>query len=247
MTSLSNVLTIARRELSGYFATPVGYVLLVAFAATAGALPFYAGDFLTRGQADLSSFFMFHPWLFLALAPAIGMRLWAEERRSGTIELLMSLPINAGEAVVGKFIAAWGVAGLALAATIPIWIAVDYLGSPDNGVIFANYVASLLLSGALLALSACASALTRNQIVAFIVGIALCGLMMIGSLDAAGAAIRAIAPTALAEFVASMSLLGHVSTIAAGVVDLRDVFYLLSFICLCLFVNTQIIELRRGR
>ena len=170
---MRNVLTIFRRELAGYFATPLAYVFIVIFLVMAGVLTFFVGNFFERGQADLQSFFTFHPWLYVVLIPALSMRLWAEERRSGTIELFLTLPIRMTEAVVGKFLAAWCFAGIALVLTFPFWITVNFLGHPDNGVILASYIASWLMAGAFLAVGACVSAMTKNQVIAFVVTAAL--------------------------------------------------------------------------
>src|SRR5258708_18870889 len=170
---MTRTVAIFRRELSGYFATPLAYVFIVIFLALAGVLTFFVGNFFERGQADLQSFFPFHPWLYLVLIPALSMRLWAEERKSGTIELFLTLPIRLGEAVIGKFLAAWCFAGIALALTFPFWLTVDFLGEPDNGVILASYFASWLMAGAVLAIGAAVSAATKNPIHALILTTAL--------------------------------------------------------------------------
>src|SRR3974377_613728 len=171
--AMRNILTIFRRELASYFATPLAYVFIVIFLLMAGALAFFLGNFFERGQADLQPFFTFHPWLYVVLIPALSMRLWAEERRSGTIELFLTLPIRMTEAVAGKFLAAWCFAGIALILTFPFWITVNFLGHPDNGVILASYISSWLIAGALLAVGACVSATTKNQVIAFVVTAAL--------------------------------------------------------------------------
>ena len=176
---MRNVGLILRRELASYFATPLAYVFILIFLVLANAFTFYLGDFYQRGQADLKPFFAFHPWLYLFLIPALSMRLWAEERKSGTIELLMTLPVRTWEAVLGKYLAAWLFTGVALALTFPIWITVNYLGSPDNGVIFASYLGSLLLAGGFLAVGSCMSALTRSQVVAFILGVVACFVLLL--------------------------------------------------------------------
>jgi ABC-2 type transport system permease protein len=171
---VSHIVTIAKRELAGYFATPVAYVFIVIFLLLASAFTFYLGGLYERGQADLAPFFTFHPWLYLFLIPAISMRLWAEERKSGSVELLLTQPVTLWQAVLGKFLAAWAFTALALALTFPIWITVNYLGSPDNGVILAAYIGSLLMAGGFLAIGSCMSALTRNQVVAFILAVVVC-------------------------------------------------------------------------
>ena len=243
---MRNVLIIWRRELAAYFTTPLAYVFIIIFLALAGALGFYVGHFFDRGQADLEAFFLFHPWLYMILIPAIGMRLWAEERRSGTIELLMTLPITPFEAVLGKFLAAWSFATIALALTFPMWLTVDYLGQPDNGVIFAGYVGSWLMAGAFLSLSACLSAITKNQVIAFIVGAAACFLFLMSGLDLVLDAFRGWTPDYIVDMVGSLSFLTHFSGITKGVIGLPTAVFFLSLILLCLFVNTQVIELKKA-
>src|ERR1700727_1817779 len=176
---MSKVWVVFRRELRSYFATPLAYVFIVIFLVLAAVFTFQVGGFFERGQADLQPFFRWHPWLYLVLIPAISMRLWAEERNSGSIELLMTLPITLWQAVVGKFLAAWAFAGIALALTFPFWITVNYLGSPDNGVILASYVGSFLMAGAFLAVGACLSAVTKNQVIAFVITAAACFLFIV--------------------------------------------------------------------
>ena len=239
-------LAIARRELAAYFATPLAYVFLVAFVAAAGAMTFYVGGFFGRRLADLEPFFIFHPWLFLALIPAIGMRLWAEERRSGTMELLLTLPVTTGQAVGGKFIAGWIFSGLALALTFPLWLSVVWLGSPDNGVILASYIGSFLLAGAMLAIASCVSALTRNQVVAFIIAIGVCLMLMVSGVEAITATLRSVLPSQAVDLLASSSMLTRFVTITRGVLDLRDIFYFVSLIALFLYINTCVIEYERA-
>ncbi len=238
-------LAVVRREFAAYFATPLAYVFLVAFVAGTGALTFYAGSFFGRRQADLVAFFQFHPWLLLALAPAIGMRLWAEERRTGTLELLLTLPITTTQAVLGKFLAAWLFAGLALLLTTPLWVTVSYLGAPDHGVILAAYAGSFLLAGAMLAVSSCVSALTRNQVVAFILGASVCLLLLVSGVEGLMGTLRSVAPEPLVDWLASASMLTRFVTLTKGVLDWRDVFYFVSLISLFLFLNICLVE--RGR
>ena len=244
---MRNALILARRELIAYFTSPLAYVFIVIFLALAGALGLYIGAFFERGQADLVAFFTFHPWLFMILVPAIGMRLWAEERRSGTIELLMTLPVTPTEAVLGKFLAAWAFTTVALALTFPMWITVNYLGQPDNGVIAASYIGSWLMAGAFLALSACISALTKNQVIAFVVGAAVSFLFVMSGLDLVLDAFRGWAPAYLVDLVASLSFLTHFESVTKGVIGLPTVVFLVSLMLLCLFVNTQIIEIEKSR
>src|SRR5262244_4304690 len=176
-------LLVFRREFAAYFSTPVAAVFLIVFLALAAGMTFLVSGFFDRGQADLSGFFFWHPWLFLVLMPAISMRLWAEERRSGTIELLMTLPVEPWQIVLGKWLAAWAFAALALVLTMPLWITVNVLGSPDNGVILASYLGSWLMAGAFLAIGAAISALTKNQVIAFIVSASLCFLLVMSGLE----------------------------------------------------------------
>ena len=243
---MRNTTIIARRELAAYFASPLAYLFIMVFLALSGGFTFYFGGFLERGQADLSSFFQFHPWLYLFLIPAIGMRLWAEERKSGSIEFLMTLPVSAGEAVVGKFLAAWIFAGIALLLTFPIWITVNLLGSPDNGVIVAAYLGSWLMAGGFLALSACMSAVTRNQVIAFVLAAALCFLFLMSGVDLVQAVFRGWAPDALVQAVAGFSFLTNFHAVAQGVIDLRDLIFFLSLIVSSLVVNTALVELKKG-
>ena len=179
---MRNIITIFKRELSSYFATPVAYVFIVIFLIMSGAMTFYLGGLYERGQADLNPFFQYHPWLYLFLVPAIAMRLWAEERKSGSIELLMTLPITVGQSVIGKYLAAWIFIGIALVLTFPIWITINYLGNPDNGVILAAYLGSFLMAGGFLAIGSCISALTKNQVIAFIITVVICFFVFISRL-----------------------------------------------------------------
>ena len=241
------VLTIARREFMGYFASPLAPVFLVIFLSMAAALPFYVGGFFERNIADLEPFFSFHPWLYMMLVPAIGMRLWAEERRSGTIELLMTLPVTPGQAVLGKFIAAWGFLTLALALTFPIWITVNWLGHPDNGVIAASYVASWLMAGAMLAVCSAVSAVTSNQVVAFVLGVVGSFLLLMSGLEIVLAFFRPWAPRLIVDLIASLSLLTHFQTMSHGVIDLPALVYFASLMTLGLFATALIVGQGRAR
>ncbi len=243
---MGNVLAIARRELKGYFATPIGYVFIVIFVAIAGALPFYVGAFFERREATLESFFAFHPWLYLLLIPAVAMRLWAEERKSGTIELLLTLPVSPAEVVVGKFLAAWAFVAVALALTFPMWITVNVLGEPDNGIIVASYLGSLLMAGAFLAIGSCMSALTSNQVVAFIIAAAVCFLWTMSGLDLVLDAVRRIASAGIVDFIAGLSFLEHFNAITKGVVDVRDLIFFGSTIVFWLFATVVAVDARRG-
>ena len=243
---MRNVTTIFKRELFSYFATPVAYVFIVIFLALMGALAFYVGGFFTSNQATLVSFFFYHPWLYLLLIPAISMRLWAEERKTGTVELLMTLPVSTTEAVLGKFLAAWAFAGIALALTFPMWISVNVLGDPDNGVILASYIGSLIMAGAFLAIGSCISAMTKNQVIAFIVAATVCFLFTMSGLELVLNFFRIWAPDVLIDTVASMSFLTHFRAIARGVIDFRDVVFFGSLIAFFLFANVVAVVAEKG-
>ncbi len=243
---MRNVALILRRELASYFATPLAYVFILIFLVLANAFTFYVGGFFQLGQADLRPFFMFHPWLYLFLIPALTMKLWAEERKAGSIELLMTLPVKVWEAVLGKYLAAWIFTGIALALTFPIWITVNYLGSPDNGVIFASYLGSLLLAGGFLAIGSCMSALTRNQVVAFILGVAACFVLLLAGYPLVLDAFRGWAPQTLIEAVASLSMLTHFQSITRGVLEARDILYFAMLIGFFLFTTAVAIDLRKA-
>lgn len=242
---MRNIWIITRRELASYFATPLAFVFIVIFLAVTNAFAFYVGDFFGRGQASLDVFFVYHPWLYLIFVPAVAMRLWAEERKSGTIELLMTLPISTVEAVMGKFLAAWLFTGLALALTFPLWITVNVLGEPDNGVVFASYVGSFLMAGAYLAIGACISALTRNQVIAFIVAATVSFLFTMSGLDLVLDFFRLFAPGFVVDAVASMSFLTHFASVTKGVIDARDLVYFLSLMAFWLFANVIVVDLKK--
>lgn len=240
------IAAICRREFKTYFTSPLAYVFICIFLALAGALTFFVGGFFVRGEADLQPFFQFHPWLYLLLIPAIGMRLWAEERKSGTLELLMTLPVTAADAVVGKFLAAWLFAGIALALTFPMWITVNVLGSPDNGVIAAAYIGSWLMAGGILALSACASALTSNQVIAFVLGATLGFLFLMSGVEVVQSVVRGWLPTILVDAIAGFSFLSNFDALARGVIEVRTLVFFLSLIGVGLVINTAIIEIKKG-
>jgi ABC-2 type transport system permease protein len=243
---MNNVIAITRRELANYFATPVAYVFIVIFLVLTGIFTFYLGGFFERGQSDLQSFFIYHPWLYLFLIPAISMRLWSEERKSGTIELLMTLPISTGQAVLGKFIAAWAFTSVALVLTFPIWITVNYLGDPDNAVIFAGYLGSLLMAGAFLALGAAISAITRNQVIAFVITVVLCFMFILSGFPLVLDFFRGWLPHGIVSGIAYLSFLTHFEAVAKGVIDLRDVIFFASFIACWLTANTILVEMKKS-
>src|SRR5580693_9261993 len=226
---MRNTLIVARRELGGYFATPVAVVFIVIFLALQGVLTFNLGSFFDRDQADLTPFFSFLPWVFLLLVPAITMRLWAEERRLGTIELLLTLPLRQSEAVVGKFLAAWAFCAVALALTFPFWITVNVLGQPDNGVIACGYVGGLLVAGAFLAVGSALSALTKNQVIAFVLAIAVCFVFAVASYPVVTDFLSHNTP-ALAEIARRVAVIDRFQDFTRGVVSLRDLIFFATFI-----------------
>jgi len=243
---MNATLAIMRRELRSYFLTPVAYVFIVIFLVLTSTFTFYLGGFYERGQADLAPFFNFHPWLYLFLVPALSMRLWAEERKSGSIELLMTLPVEIWQAVAGKFLAAWAFTGLALALTFPIWITVNYLGDPDNGVVVAAYIGSLLMAGGFLAVGSCISAATKNQVIAFILAVVACFLLLLAGFPLVLDIFSAWAPQALVDTIASLSFLTHFSSISKGVIDLRDLVYFGLLIGVMLYANAIVLQLKKA-
>ncbi len=247
MNSLANIKTITKRELSGYFSSPVAYVFIVIFLLLTGFFTFMAGGFFERGQATLDgSFFLWHPWLYLFLVPAVGMRLWAEERRVGTLELLLTMPITAWQAIVGKFLASWLFLLLALALTFPVVVTINYLGSPDNGVIFGGYVGSFLMAGAYLAISCMTSAMTRNQVVSFIVAVVICLFLVLCGFPPVTNLLTRMDKPWLVDMVASLSVITHFEWFTKGVLDSRDVIYFLSIIGFSLFTTGVIIRSHRA-
>lgn len=237
---------VSQREFMGYFATPLAYIFIVIFLFLTGLTTFYLGQFFETGEASLKNFFSFHPWLYLFLIPAVSMRLWAEEAKSGTIELLLTLPVPLWAVVLGKYLAAWGFAVVALALTFPVWITVNYLGDPDNGVILASYIGSALMAGAYLAIGSCISATTRNQVIAFVITVSVCFLFTVSGLPMVLDFFSAWAPEALLSVIASFSFLTHFDAITNGVIDLRDVVYFASLAFAWLYANAVIIEMKKA-
>ena len=244
--SLTSLLVISRREFSSYFATPIAYVFILIFLILSGVFTFYIGNLYERGQADLTPFFSFHPWLYLFLVPAVSMRLWAEERKSGSIELLMTLPIRRLDAVVGKFLAAWVFTGIALLLTFPLWITVNYLGEPDNGLIAASYVGSWLRAGGFLAIGSCASAMSKSQVIAFILCGVTCLVFILAGFPMVLGAFKGWMPAVFVDTLASLSFLTHFSAISKGVLSLRDVLYFISMIVFWLLATMVLVDLKQG-
>lgn len=246
MKSINRTYVIARRELRSYFATPLAYIFLSVFVLLSGFLTFEMGSFFRREQADLMSFFTFHPWLYLVLIPPLAMRLWAEERQTGTIELLMTLPLTTLNTVLGKFLAAWVFCGLALVATMPVWWTVNYLGQPDNGVIVAAYIGSWLMAGSFLALGCFLSAMTKNQVIAFVLSLVVSlGFLLLGFAPVS-ATLQDALPQAVAELLTSMSFLTHFQAIIRGVLDVRDVGFFAVFIGTWLLATVAVVDWKKG-
>lgn len=243
---MSGVWPVLRREFGAYFATPLAVVFLVIFLVLSGAFSFYLGNFYEAGQADLQAFFSFHPWLYLLLAPAVAMRLWAEERKAGTLELLLTLPITPWQAVLGKFLAAWGFLGLALALTFPMWITVAWLGEPDHGVILAGYIGSWLMAGAFLAVGGALSAATRSQVVAFILSVVVCLLFLLAGFPLVLDTLRGWAPQGLVDAIAGLSFLTHFQAITRGVLDLRDIVFFVLCIGAWLWATVLVIDMKKA-
>ena len=244
-SAFANIKTIAKRELGGYFSSPVAYVFIVIFLLLSGFFTFMVGGFFERGEASLISFFMWHPWFYLFLVPAAGMRLWAEERRVGTLELLFTMPVTPWQAIVGKFLASWLFLALALFLTFPLVISVNHLGSPDNGVILAGYVGSLMMAGAYLAISCMTSALTRNQVVSFIIAVVLCLFLILAGYPPVTNLLAQWSAT-LVDIIASFSFITHYEGFQKGVLDSRDVIFFLSVIGFSLFTTGVILRGHRA-
>ena len=243
---MNAIMAIYRRELLGYFSTPLAGVFVVIFLVMVSAFTFYLGNFFQTGQADLQAFFMFHPWMYLLLVPALAMRLWAEERKSGSIELLLTLPITVWQAVLGKYLAAWTLIALALLLTFPMWITVAWLGDPDNGVIMASYIGSWLLAGSFLAIGSAVSATTQSQVMAFIVSLSVCLLFLLAGYPIVLSAIQTIFHQSTVDAIADLSFFTHFSSITRGILDLRDLaFFVINGIC-WLIATVLIINLKKA-
>jgi ABC-2 type transport system permease protein len=243
---MSRTLVIFRRELTGYFSTPVAYVFLVVFLILSGVFCWHFGSFYTNDRADLSAFFFYHPIVYLALIPALTMRLWSEERRSGTIESLLTLPVSMGEAVLGKFLAAWVFTAVALALTVTEWITVSYLGDPDHGVIVAAYVGSFLMAGGFLAVGSCLSALTKNQVIAFVLSLITILILIMSGYPMVLDVLPDWTPTIVVDALRSLSSWTHYQQISRGVLDLRDILYFVSLIAVALFANAIVVDLKKA-
>jgi ABC-2 type transport system permease protein len=242
----SPVIAIAKREINGYFASPIAFVFIVIFLLLSGFFTFMVAGFFENGQATLAPFFVWHPWLYLFLVPAVGMRMWSEERRMGTLELLLTMPITAWQAIVGKFLASWAVIALAVLLTFPFVLTVNYLGHPDNGVIFASYIGSLLMAGAYLAISAMTSALTRNQVISFILSVVFLLFLILAGWSPVLDLLGQWAPEWLINTISAFSVMTHFVSIQNGVIDSRDILFFLSVMVFALFATGVILRAHRA-
>jgi ABC-2 type transport system permease protein len=243
---MSLFIPIFKREFYSYFRSPVAYVFIIIFLLASVGCTFFIGNLYESNQANLTPFFMFLPWLYLVLVPAVGMRLWAEERRSGTIELLFTLPVTIQEAVAAKFIAGWAFLGIALLMTFPLVITINYLGTPDNGVIFAGYVASFLMAGAFLAIASLTSAFTKNQVISFIIGVVISFFLILVGWGLFTDILGTFLPTVLVDMIASLGFMTHFMPIVRGVIDMRDVLYFLMVMAIALFFNSVVLEAKKA-
>ena len=241
------VVFIMRRELNSYFATPIAYVVLVFFLFMANLLTFWLGRLYESGQAHLAPFFSFMPWLYLFLIPAISMRLWAEERRNGTIELLLTQPVTLWQAVIAKFLAAWLFVGIALLLTFPLWITVNYLGDPDNGAIVAAYLGCFFIAGGFLAVGSFTSSITKNQLIAFLISVVICFLLLIIGYPRAIDWIGLWLPQWVLDGLVSLSFYDHFENITKGVLDLRDVLYYALVAVFFLLASTVVLDARKAK
>jgi len=246
ITSERHILTIVKREVAGFFSSPVAYVFIVIFLLLSGFFTFMVSNWFAMGQASLNGFIVWHPWLYLFLVPAVGMRMWSEERRMGTIELLLTMPITPWQAILGKFIAAWAVTGLALVLTFPMVITVNYLGHPDNGIILAAYLGSFLMAGAYLSVTSMTSAITRNQVVSFIVSVVLCLFLILAGFPPVTNLLANWASPGLVDTIASFSVITHYLGLQKGVIDTRDLFFFASVIGFSLFTTSVILRAHRA-
>jgi ABC-2 type transport system permease protein len=246
MSAWANIKAVMKRELGGYFTSPIAYVFLVIFLLLTGFFTFTVGNFFERGEASLVSFFTWHPWLYLFLVPAVGMRLWSEERRLGTMELLLTMPMTAWQAIVGKFLASWVFLGLALALTFPVVITVNWLGDPDNGVIVGGYVGSFMLAGAYLAVSCMTSAMTRNQVISFILSVMICLFLILAGYTPVTDLLTRFANPVVVQVIAAFSVMTHFEGFQRGVLDTRDVVYFASVMGFALFTTGVIIRNQRA-
>lgn len=243
---MTNIRTIFSRELRSYFSTPVAYVFIAVFLFLTGLFTFSLGGFYEARQASLRAFFDWHPWLYLFLVPSVSMRLWSEERRSGTIELLFTLPISLTQAVVGKFLAAWVFIGIALGLTFPIVVTVSYLGDPDMGIIVASYFGSFMLAGAYLAIGCCISALSKNQVISFVLTVVICFLFLLAAFPVVIDWFSAWGPQWLIEAITAISFSAHYTSIERGVIEFKTLGFMASLIVGWLYACAIVLETKKA-
>ncbi len=232
-----NIFSIIKSEVRSYISSPAAYIFVIIFLILSGFFTFMVGNFFEAGQASLERFFVWHPWLYLILIPAIGMHLWAEERRQGTIEWLFTMPITLPQVVIGKFIAAWLIVAFALAMTFPMILSVYYLGNPDPGPIICGYLGSILMAGSYLAVTCFTSSLTRSQVISFILSVVICLFMIISGWPPVTGMLVEWAPQGLVDAIAYFSVIPHFTSLQRGVVDSRDLLYYLSVIIVALVMT----------
>lgn len=246
MEGLHNIVVIGKRELKSYFESPVAYVFMVVFLLLVGFLTFFVSGFYEARQADLRPFFFWHPWVYLLLVPAASMRLWAEERRTGTIELLLTMPITMVQSILGKFFAAWIFLIMALALTFPIIISTVHLGTPDAGAIAGGYIGSALLAGTYLAVGTLTSAMTRNQVISFVLALVFCFVLLIAGWQPFTSIFAMWAPEWLVSGIAAFSFMPHFESLQRGVIDLRDIVYYASVMIFMLAATHIVLDGRKG-
>jgi len=240
------MVSIIKRELFSYFRSPVAYVFIIIFLFSTSGTTWYLGNFFQSNDASLEIFFFFHPWLYLILIPAVGMRLWAEDRRQGTIEILLTLPVPLVGAVLAKFLAAWLFIGVALLLTFPMVITTYILGDPDGGVILTGYLGSFLMGGAYLAVSCFTSSLTKNQVISFITSFILCMVLVLLGWGVLTRTLTDFLPLQLADLITQFSFTTHFNGIRRGLIDFRDVIYFLSIIGFMLLANVLVLENKKA-
>jgi len=240
------MIPIIKRELMGYFRSPVAYVFIIIFLVSTAGTTWYLGNFYDSNEASLELFFFFHPWLYLILIPAVGMRLWAEDRRQGTIEILLTLPVSLITAVLAKFIAAWLFIGVALLLTFPMIATTYYLGDPDAGVMLTGYLGSFLMGGAYLAISCFTSSLTKNQVVSFITSFIVCLILVLLGWGVLTRTLQDVFPVWLSNLIAQFSFTTHFNGIRRGLIDVADVVYFLSVIAFMLLANVLVLENKKA-
>jgi len=245
MVNIKNIYVVFKRELKSYFEAPVAYVFLIAFLLLIGFLTFSVAMYYERNTADLSPFFFWHPWVYLLLVPAATMGLWAEERRSGTIELLLTMPITLTEAVIGKFLAGWAFITIAILLTFPIVITTIYLGSPDAGAILCGYVGSILMAGAYVSVGMFTSSMTRSQVIAFVLSLVFCLLLVMAGWPPVTNFFMKYAP-GLVDIISSISFMAHYESIGRGVLDMGDIVYFISVMIFMGFATHLLLENRKS-